>query len=127
MEREGIGVEVVDLRTVLPLDLETIEKSISKTQRYVVMHEARETEGVGPQIIYQIGKHGIDNYVRIPSENRLLSAAEVPVPSVEKLVWDRLPYEREEFFDQDEKGRDIRRRIVRSPKLAEIIRKNMDY
>lgn len=40
LEKEGISVEVVDPRTLVPLDTETIIQSVSKTSRLVVVHEA---------------------------------------------------------------------------------------
>ncbi|HSW14582.1 MAG TPA: alpha-ketoacid dehydrogenase subunit beta [Solimonas sp.] len=51
---EGISVEVVDLRTVSPLDTETILKSVAKTQRAVVVHEAPRSFGVGAEVTARI-------------------------------------------------------------------------
>lgn len=50
LEREGISVEVIDLRTVAPIDWETIEKSVTKTSRLVVAHEAVRDHGIGAEI-----------------------------------------------------------------------------
>lgn len=50
LKGEGISVEVVDLRTVSPLDKETIIKSAGKTRRAVVVHEANRNFGVGAEI-----------------------------------------------------------------------------
>jgi pyruvate/2-oxoglutarate/acetoin dehydrogenase E1 component len=50
LSAEGIDIEVVDLRTVLPLDEETIVKSINKTGKVVIFHEARKTGGIGGEI-----------------------------------------------------------------------------
>ena len=47
---EGIEVEVVDLRTLLPLDVETILESVARTGRAVVVHEAPRTGGIGGEI-----------------------------------------------------------------------------
>jgi acetoin:2,6-dichlorophenolindophenol oxidoreductase subunit beta len=47
---EGIGVEVVDLRTVSPLDKKTVLESVAKTQRAVIVHEAVEQFGVGAAV-----------------------------------------------------------------------------
>ena len=50
LDAEGISVEVVDLRTISPLDQETVLASVAKTGRAVVVHEAVEQFGVGAQI-----------------------------------------------------------------------------
>src|SRR3546814_514867 len=50
-EATGIDAEVIDLRTLLPLDLETIETSIRKTGRCVVVHEATLTSGFGAELV----------------------------------------------------------------------------
>jgi acetoin:2,6-dichlorophenolindophenol oxidoreductase subunit beta len=47
---EGISVEIVDLRTISPMDTETVLRSVAKTHRAVVVHEAVEQFGVGAQI-----------------------------------------------------------------------------
>src|SRR3546814_12149933 len=46
-EAEGIDAEVIDLRTIVPVDIETIEASVKKTGRCVVVHEATRTAGFG--------------------------------------------------------------------------------
>jgi len=54
LAEEGISVEVIDPRTLVPLDLETIVKSVKKTGRLVVVHEAHRTAGWGAEIAAQI-------------------------------------------------------------------------
>src|SRR5699024_12127863 len=49
-EEEGISLEVVDLRTVSPIDFETIESSVRRTGRLVVVHEAPVFHGIGSEI-----------------------------------------------------------------------------
>jgi 2-oxoisovalerate dehydrogenase E1 component beta subunit len=46
----GIDAEVIDLRTIVPLDIETIERSVEKTGRCVVVHEATRTNGFGAEL-----------------------------------------------------------------------------
>jgi 2-oxoisovalerate dehydrogenase E1 component beta subunit len=46
----GIDAEVIDLRTIVPLDIETIEQSVQKTGRCVVVHEATRTNGFGAEL-----------------------------------------------------------------------------
>lgn len=54
---EGISVEVVDLRTVSPLDTETVLKSVAKTGRAVVIHEAPRSFGCGAEVAARIQEH----------------------------------------------------------------------
>src|SRR3546814_102557 len=49
-EAEGIDAEVIDLRTIVPVDIETIEASVKKTGRCVVVHEATRTAGFGAEL-----------------------------------------------------------------------------
>ena len=49
-EAEGIDAEVIDLRTIVPLDIQTIEASVKKTGRCVVVHEATRTAGFGAEL-----------------------------------------------------------------------------
>jgi 2-oxoisovalerate dehydrogenase E1 component beta subunit len=50
IEAAGVDAEVIDLRTILPLDIETIEASVKKTGRCVVVHEATRTNGFGAEL-----------------------------------------------------------------------------
>jgi 2-oxoisovalerate dehydrogenase E1 component beta subunit len=50
IEAEGIDAEVIDLRTIVPVDIETIEQSVKKTGRCVVVHEATRTGGFGAEL-----------------------------------------------------------------------------
>jgi 2-oxoisovalerate dehydrogenase E1 component beta subunit len=50
VEEKGVDAEIVDLRTLLPLDIETIEASVKKTGRCMVVHEATRTAGFGAEL-----------------------------------------------------------------------------
>ncbi|CAO3359451.1 Branched-chain alpha-keto acid dehydrogenase, E1 component, beta subunit (EC 1.2.4.4) [Azospirillum palustre] len=50
----GVDAEIIDLRTLLPLDLDTIQASVEKTGRCVVVHEATRTSGFGAELIAEI-------------------------------------------------------------------------
>jgi len=54
LEAEGISVEIIDLRTVSPLDMDTILTSVKKTGRAVVVHEAVKSFGVGAEVSSRI-------------------------------------------------------------------------
>jgi 2-oxoisovalerate dehydrogenase E1 component beta subunit len=49
-ETHGVDAEVIDLRTIIPLDIETIEASVKKTGRCVIVHEATRTGGFGAEL-----------------------------------------------------------------------------
>ena len=90
--RPSLSVEVIDLRTLLPYDTETIVESVKRTGRVLVTHEAPETGGYGAEIVSFLAKHcflyleappslvcGLDSPVPhinensyLPNENRLL-------------------------------------------------------
>ncbi|MGD9632864.1 MAG: pyruvate dehydrogenase complex E1 component subunit beta [Pirellulales bacterium] len=58
LERRGVDAEVIDPRTIVPLDTETILASVAKTNRAVVVHEAVEFGGIGGEIAAQISQAG---------------------------------------------------------------------
>ncbi len=77
LEEEGISVEVVDPRTLVPLDEETLLESVRKTNRVVIVHEACRRGGVGAEITAIIQEKAFD-YLDAPIER--VGAADVPVP-----------------------------------------------
>ena len=58
LEKEGISVEIIDPRTLVPLDIEAILASVAKTNRAIVVHEAVEFGGYGGEVAAQISEHG---------------------------------------------------------------------
>ena len=86
LAKQGIEAEVIDLRTISPLDEETIFSSVRKTKRLVIVHEAVKTGGVGAEIAARVAEEMID-YLDAPI--RRLGAPFVPIPfspALEKLV-----------------------------------------
>lgn len=59
LEKEGIDVEIIDLRTVAPLDIKTIIESVEKTGRVVVVQEAQKQAGVAGQVVSEISERAI--------------------------------------------------------------------
>ena len=59
LEKENIDVEIIDLRTVAPLDIATIIASVEKTGRVVVVQEAQKQAGVGAQVAAEIAERSI--------------------------------------------------------------------
>jgi pyruvate dehydrogenase E1 component beta subunit len=60
LSHSGTSVEVIDLRTLAPLDMATIAASVSKTHRVVIAHEAVQSGGVGAEISARIGSELFD-------------------------------------------------------------------
>jgi 2-oxoisovalerate dehydrogenase E1 component beta subunit len=56
-EETGIDAEIVDLRTLIPLDIETIKASVEKTGRCVIVHEATKTSGYGAELTALVQEH----------------------------------------------------------------------
>lgn len=54
LEKEGISCEVIDPRTLVPLDMDTIVRSVKKTGRLVIVHEAHRTMGMGAEIAAEV-------------------------------------------------------------------------
>jgi len=88
LEADGVSVEVVDLRSLRPLDRETICASVRKTSRAVVLEDDWLTYGVGAEIAASIGEGAFD-YLDAPV--RRVAAAEVPLPYAKALELAALP------------------------------------
>lgn len=78
LEKEGINVEIIDPRTLVPLDTETIIKSVSKTGRLVVVHEAVKRGGYGGEIASMIAESEAFDYLDAPIKR--LGGVESPIP-----------------------------------------------
>lgn len=59
LEKDGYSVEVIDLRTVQPLDVDTLVKSTEKTGRVVVVQEAQKQAGVGANVVAELSERAI--------------------------------------------------------------------
>jgi pyruvate dehydrogenase E1 component beta subunit len=85
-EKEGISVEVVDPRTLLPLDEETIIASVKKTTRCVTAHEAVTRGGFGAELTAVV-QHGAFDYLDAPIERVGAKFAPLPfAPAMEQWV-----------------------------------------
>jgi len=86
LEAEGIDAEVIDLRTLRPLDIETVLASVQKTNRIVTVEEAWPVCSVGSEICAQVVEHAFDHLDAAPTK---VSGVDVPMPyaaSLEKLA-----------------------------------------
>jgi len=77
LETQGISAEVIDLRTLIPLDWETVIGSVKKTGRAVVVHEAYKKGGVGGDIASEIVARAFD-YLDAPVMR--IGAKDAPIP-----------------------------------------------
>ena len=77
LEREGISVEVVDPRTLKPLDEDTILHSVKKTNRLLIVHEAWRNGGFGAEVAAMVVEKAFD-YLDAPIGR--LGAPDTPMP-----------------------------------------------
>ncbi len=88
LEKEGISAEVIDLRTIRPLDWQTILESVKKTNRLVIVEEQWPMCSVSSEITYRIQKEGFD-YLDAPI--RRITSADAPMHYAPNLVNAYLP------------------------------------
>jgi pyruvate/2-oxoglutarate/acetoin dehydrogenase E1 component len=88
LEREGASVEVVDLRSLAPLDKATMLESVKKTSRALIVHEANMTAGFGAEIAALIASEAFD-YLDAPVMR--VASLDVPVPFSPPLEMAMLP------------------------------------
>jgi pyruvate dehydrogenase E1 component beta subunit len=81
----GAAVEVIDLRTIAPLDEATIVRSVNKTGRAVVVHEAPRTGGVGAEVMAVINEQCLYSLLA-PVERVTGSDTAFPVPKLEDFI-----------------------------------------
>lgn len=89
LSKEGIDVEVVDLRTLLPLDKDTIIKSAIKTGRVLVVHEAVQTGGFGGEIVSVITDS--EAFYHLDAPVKRLCGIDVPIPYCPELEKNAVP------------------------------------
>jgi pyruvate/2-oxoglutarate/acetoin dehydrogenase E1 component len=75
---QGIEIEVVDLRSLKPLDTETIVRSVSKTGRVLILHEAPRTGGFGGELAAVVAESEAFDYLDAPI--RRLGGRDIPIP-----------------------------------------------
>ena len=90
LSRDGIEVEVVDLRSLRPLDAETVAESVRKTSRALIAEEGWSTYGVGAELAARIHRLCFDD-LDAPVER--VGGAEVPMPYSKPLELAALPLE----------------------------------
>ena len=88
LEKEGISCEIIDIRTVRPLDFQTIYESVKKTNRLVVLEEAWPFGNVASEITYQV-QNEIFDYLDAPVVK--LNTADTPAPYSPVLLKEWIP------------------------------------
>ncbi|KAB1063807.1 pyruvate dehydrogenase complex E1 component subunit beta [Salibacter halophilus] len=88
LEKEGVSAEVIDLRTIRPLDYETIIQSIKKTNRLVILEESWPMASISTEISYVVQSQAFD-YLDAPI--RRLTQADTPFAFAKELIDEALP------------------------------------
>ena len=88
LAKEGIEAEIIDLRTIRPLDLDTIVESVKKTGRLVIVEESFPVASIASEIGYRIQRHAFD-YLDAPI--RRLCQADTPFAFSTSLIEEALP------------------------------------
>ena len=84
VKEEGIEAEVIDMRTLYPLDTDTIIESVKKTKRAVVIHEAPKVAGLGAEIIALINERAL-LHLEAPVERVAGFDTPIPLPKMEEF------------------------------------------
>ncbi|MEK6780322.1 MAG: pyruvate dehydrogenase complex E1 component subunit beta [Bacteroidota bacterium] len=83
LEKEGISAEVIDLRSVRPIDYATVVESVKKTNRLVIVEEAWPLAAISSEITYHIQKHAFD-YLDAPIHR--INSLDLPLPYAPTLI-----------------------------------------
>ena len=83
LEKEGISAEVIDLRSIRPIDYATVVESVKKTNRLVIVEEAWPLAAISSEITYHIQKHAFD-YLDAPIHR--INSLDLPLPYAPTLI-----------------------------------------
>lgn len=93
LEEEGVMIEVIDVATLKPLDVETILRSVEKTGRCVIVHEAPRTAGFGAEVAAEIAERALYSLLapikRVTGYDVVVPLAKLEkqyIPSVDRIV-----------------------------------------
>ncbi|MDG2367733.1 MAG: transketolase C-terminal domain-containing protein, partial [Flavobacteriaceae bacterium] len=88
LKKEGIEAELIDLRTIRPLDIDTILESVKKTNRLVILEESWPFGNISTEITYQV-QNQIFDYLDAPIEK--INTADTPAPYSPVLLAEWIP------------------------------------
>ncbi|MFN8699833.1 MAG: pyruvate dehydrogenase complex E1 component subunit beta [Flavobacteriales bacterium] len=88
LDKEGISAEVIDLRTIRPLDIDTVVKSVKKTNRLIIVEESWPVASISTEIAYRVQRHAFD-YLDAPI--RRLTQSDTPFAFATSLIDAALP------------------------------------
>ncbi|MEL6152562.1 MAG: pyruvate dehydrogenase complex E1 component subunit beta [Bacteroidota bacterium] len=88
MQQQDVCVELIDMRTVRPLDIDSVIQSVQKTNRLVIVEEAWPLGSIASEIAYQVQKHAFD-YLDAPIQK--INSEDVPLPYAPTLIEEVLP------------------------------------
>jgi len=88
LEKEGISAEVIDLRTIRPIDYQTVIDSVKKTNRLVVVEEAWPLGAIATEIAFKVQREAFD-YLDAPVKR--ITMADVPLPYAPTLIDAAMP------------------------------------
>ena len=88
LEKEDISAEVIDLRTIRPMDYATIIESVKKTNRLVVVEETWPFCGISTDIAFNVQRHAFDH---LDAPIKRVTQADTPLPFATQLIDESLP------------------------------------
>jgi pyruvate dehydrogenase E1 component beta subunit len=88
LQKEGISAEIIDLRTIRPIDYTTVINSVKKTNRLVILEEAWPLGSIATEVAFKVQKDAFD-YLDAPI--RRVTSADVPLPYAPTLIEAALP------------------------------------
>ena len=88
MNKRGVSVEVIDLRTIVPLDIETVLASVKKTGKAIVLYEDTRFMGFGAEVVAQIAEQAFE-FLDAPIKR--VAGLDIPVPYHPNLERAALP------------------------------------
>lgn len=92
LDREGVSCEVIDLRTIAPLDMDTVLASVAKTHRVVVAQEEWRNAGIAAEVAARIGEQAFDD---LDAPVQRVGGADVPMPYAKNLERAAIPSEKD--------------------------------
>lgn len=88
LAKEGISCEIIDLRTIRPIDYKMVVESVKKTNRLVIVEESWPLASISTEITYHVQKHAFD-YLDAPIQR--IACMDVPFPYAPTLIEEALP------------------------------------